>query len=162
MASSADSSTIKPQSLACLTISLVIWRTCSRVFFSFASMCKSDTGIMRWMLSAPAFATASMSPRVPLEALQISAFKPASAMSLTALLRLRRRLRSLPRSRPRRGRLAAGLFAVCFQGLKRLRGFVLRHVGWCQKHVSAQGSGLIKQFPIFHHTQTKAKAGADI
>jgi hypothetical protein len=84
VASSAESSTVKPQSLAWRTMLRVMSSTSARVFFSFASMWRSETGMMRWMLSAPAFATASMSVFTPREALQISALKPASAMSFTA------------------------------------------------------------------------------
>jgi hypothetical protein len=40
--------------------------------------------MIRWMLSAPAFATVSMSLLTPREALQISARNPASAISFTA------------------------------------------------------------------------------
>ena len=84
VASSAESSTISPWFFACFTHSSVMVRTSSFVFFSLTEMCKSEVGMMRCMLLAPAFETALMSVLTPLEALQISAFSPSLAIRLTA------------------------------------------------------------------------------
>ena len=75
----------------------LLWRTCSRVFFSLHSICKSDTGIMRWMLSAPLFAQRRCRLLVPRAALQISAFKPCLAMSLRLPFRLQKPRQTQPR-----------------------------------------------------------------
>ena len=83
--SSVESSVMSPWSLAWMTAFSIMPMTSSRVFPSFCSMWRSETGTMMLTLSTPHAMAMSMSLITPLVALHISASSPSEATSFTPL-----------------------------------------------------------------------------